>query len=316
MDFIEQLKHKLTNTKITDTSIDLYLKNLKRLNNNQDFKNLNFLLDIDKINNFIDKYKINTKRSYIVSIVSCLNVIKDSNKKFKSLYDKYYKIMKDITNDINKLPTDELNNTQKKGYISYDDLLEEYDKLHDYVLDDLISEDKLTKEQYNKLLTFVILSLYILNPVRRNKDYQLMMILFKEYDEKKDDLKYNYYDLQNKIFIFNNYKTKKTYNTQIVEVNPKLSKILQVYFGFHPLLKIKNIDDRDIPLLVNYDGEKFNHVNSITNILNKFRPYMGSSMLRHIVITHKYKDIENEKEKFATDMGHNVRTQTQYIKNE
>jgi len=317
MEYIEQLKHKLSSNNLNATSIDLYIKNIKRLNNNQDFNNLNFLFDIEKINNFINKYKKNTQRTYLISIVSCLNVVKDKNKKFKILYDKYYNMMKELSININNIPTDILNDTQKKGFISYDELLEEFDKLHDYVLDELINEDKLNKEQYNKLLTFVILSLYILqNGPRRNIDYQKMNIMFNNDNKKKYDDKYNWYDLKNKVFIFNQYKTKKVYGTQIIDVNPKLSKILQVYFGYHPLLKFKNIDDDDIPLLVKYDGSILNQVNSITNILNKFRPYLGSSMLRHIVITDKFKNVEEEKKKLANEMGHSVSTQNKYIKNE
>jgi hypothetical protein len=62
--------------------------------------------------------------------------------------------------------------------------------------------------------------------------------------------------------------------------------------------------------LVNADGSALASVNSITRILNKvFGKHIGSSMLRHIYITHKYGDTKKEMEKDAAAMGHTVAEQ-------
>jgi len=317
MEFIEQLKHKLKQNNLTDSTIDLYIKNLIRIHNGENFKNLNFLLDDKKILELLEVYKKNTKRSYLISIVSCLNVIKDTNKKFKKTYDKYYSHMKSLSDEIKKEPTDELNETQKKGYINYDELMKEYDKLSDEITDEIAPKDKLNKTEYNKLLVYVVLSLYLLSDgPRRSKDFQEMWILFDGYDEEKhNDKDKNYLDVKHKLFIFNNYKTKKTYGQQIIVCSNQLFKVLLIYFGFHPLLKIKNTND-DIPLLVSYNGTKLNKSNGITQILNKFRDNLGSSMLRHIFITHKFDKVEKEKEEVANNMAHSVQTQKNYIKHE
>lgn len=317
MEFIEQLKHKLKQNNLTDSTIDLYIKNLLRINNGENFKNLNFLLDDEKILKMLEVFKKNTRKSYLISIVSCLNSIKDTNKKLKKTYDKYYSHMKNLSDEIKKLPTDELNETQKKGFISYDELMKKYDELSDDITDNIAPKDKLSKDEYNKLLTYVILSLYLLQDgPRRSKDYNEMWILFNGYDEMEhNDKNKNYFDAKHKLFIFNNYKTQKVYGQQIIVCDNRLFKVLLIYFGFHPLLKIKNSTD-DIPLLVSYKGDKLNKTNGITQVLNKFQDNLGSSMIRHIFITNKFDNVEKEKEKVALNMAHSVQTQKNYIKHE
>ena len=61
---------------ISDSSKKLYLANLKRLNGGVEPSNYKFLEDTKAIEEKIDKYSQNTKRTYYISIVSflCLNI--------------------------------------------------------------------------------------------------------------------------------------------------------------------------------------------------------------------------------------------------
>ena len=58
-----------------------------------------------------------------------------------------------------------------------------------------------TKEDYNNLLNYMVLSLYTLHKPRRNIDYTLMKI---SNDISNDE--FNYLDLKRQIFIFNLYR--------------------------------------------------------------------------------------------------------------
>ena len=109
--FTTDLKNNLIEKKLTDSSINLYLRNLKKLNNNEDFKNFNFLKKPEEVLNMLENLKDNTKRQYLISIVSVLNTYGD---KYKSLRDKYYKLLKSLTSEINKTPTTEKTETQNK----------------------------------------------------------------------------------------------------------------------------------------------------------------------------------------------------------
>ena len=59
-----------------------------------------------------------------------------------------------------------------------------------------------TKEDFNILLNYVVLSLYTLHKPRRNIDYTLM----KFFSDISND-EFSYIDMNRQIFIFINYKT-------------------------------------------------------------------------------------------------------------
>ena len=306
MNFTDDLKNKLIDNNLNSSSIDLYIKNLIRLNDDEPFKNIKFLEDMKTILNKLEKYKMNTRKIYLISIVSVLNVFKDLSKKNKTLYDKYYKLMKDTADEVKKIPTNQMNENQKKNWISWDDLLSEYQSIKTRVLT-YKSLDKLSELQYNHLLKYVILSLYVLQEPRRN-EYKNMKVVSK-YTEKLPD-SYNYISMSDKEFIFNEYKTKKKYGQQVIKFNNDLLDVIKLYLRFHPLYD-KNLD---IPFLVYYTGKPFKDVNSITRILSTIHHGLGSSLIRHIYLSYKYGDVNEEKQDTANNMGHSVQTQNEYIK--
>lgn len=298
----------LKNKNISESSLKLYLNNLKRLNAGQEIKNFNFLKDTEKIVNHIKDYKPNTRRSYLISIVSLLK----QEPKFKKLYDIYYKMLMEYNKDlqINNVKSE----TQKDNWITQKDVLEIYKQAEDKLLPKLVNKKKINEDEYKELLSFVILSLYTLQAPRRNLDY-LYMMMVKKYNDDMDK-KYNYLDLGDNEFNFNNYKTNKTYKTQTIPVSPDLQNVIKLFIKFHPLkseIKKKNIM---IPLIVNYQGVQPISPNFITRILNKiFDRKIGASMLRNIYLTSKYSDNQNNLNADASNMGTSSNViQNQYIK--
>jgi V/A-type H+-transporting ATPase subunit D len=95
---------------------------LKRLNGGQEIKNFNFLKDTEKIVNHIKDYKPNTRRSYLISIVSLLK----QEPKFKKLYDIYYKMLMEYNKDlqVNNVKSE----TQKDNWITQEQVLDVYKK--------------------------------------------------------------------------------------------------------------------------------------------------------------------------------------------
>jgi integrase len=306
MSFIDQIKDKLLDNKLTISSIELYIKNLTRLNDDEPLKNFKFLDDIPSIESKLNKYKLNTKKIYFISIVSILNVFKDDSKKIKILYDKYYKLMKSTADEVKKIPSSEMNDNQKKNWISWEDLKNEYNIIKTRITS-YKNLDKLNESQYNHLLKYVILSLYMLQEPRRNEYIKTKLIL--KYNEKLSE-NFNYISLNDKEIIFNEYKTKKKYGQQIIKLNNDLYDVIKLYLRFHPLYE-KGLD---IPFLVYYNGKPFKDVNSITRILSSIHHGLGSSLIRHIYLSYKFGDINNEKEDTANNMGHSVQTQNEYIK--
>ena len=187
---------------------------------------------------------------------------------------------------------------QKENWITQDQVIEIYKKIENDI-SHFSQKKKLTENEYKELLAFVILSLYTLQPPRRNLDYQYMVIV-KKYNPDMDQ-KFNYLDLDNNMFHFNNYKTQKTYKTQSIPINEELQKVIKMYLQFHPhKMEIKK-KTSIVPFLVNYQGEPFESKNVITRILNKiFDKKIGVSMLRNIYLTDKYssnlKDLKDDAE--------------------
>lgn len=307
---MEDLNELFTSKNITESSKKLYLANLARLNGGP-IKNLKFLNDVAVIQEKLQKYKPNTQRSYIISIVSLLKSLKEKQKKFSKLYDSYYSIL----DTMNKSLKDNTEKTEKeeKEWIGQDAVKEKFET-NRMVIEELKDKKKLTSEEYEKLLHLVVLSLFVLQKPRRNKDYQDAYIVKKYKPDLSTDK--NYLDLFKNEFIFNQYKTQGKYKTQTCEASPVLREIIDFYLRFHPL-KAK-LREGPIPLLVDEKGEPFTQNNSLTRMLYKiFGSKIGSSMLRKLYLTDKYASVMKEMKEDTQAMGTSTGTaQTNYIKKE
>jgi len=265
---------------IKDSTKKLYLHNLKKLNGDKEVKDFKFLKKVDSIMEIINSKPKNTGRSYLIAIVSAVKGKDDK------LYAKYYPHLEQMNKDLKTNTTK--SEKQTENWLSQEAVLQKQKQYMAYLPKK--SKKELTEAEYNCLLELVVLSLYTLIPPRRSLDYLNMII------GEPTSTDFNYFN--NDVFVFNNYKTNKTYKTQIEAVPKELSDILKVYMKFKP-----NCDR----LLCFYDGTPFNHSNQITRILNKiFQNKISVSMLRNIYITEKFSPAIKEMETTATAMGTSV----------
>jgi hypothetical protein len=282
----------LNQKKIRDSSKNIYIKNIQRLNNNEEIKNLNFLKDTDTIMDKLKSYKPNSKRTYLISIVSTLK----DQPGFEECFKFYYTNMMQLNKEL------KVNNTksesQQKNWITQQEVQETFNNLVEQATP-FFNLKKLNEEGYKKILNMVVLGLYVLNPARRNKDYQNMLIVpnMKTISKKENYKNFNYLDLSTNKFLFYNYKTSGTYNLQEVDINDKLLNLIKIYLKFYPKKKKEY-------LLVDYKGEPFILVNDITRILNKiFKKNIGVSMLRNIFLTNEFGDEVQKMNSLAKKMG-------------
>jgi integrase len=312
----EELMDKLRKNGLSNSSINMYVRNMEKLNDDEPLHNLNFLKKKDDIEKFLQNYKDNTKRNYYISISSILNNVKDESAQLNKLYKYYYEKMMDfnkmLKSEENK---NEMNEKQGENWMPWSDVLEKYDELEDSI-NEFVNKKTITKKQYNTLLDYVVLSLYVLQPPRRNEYINMMVV--RKMDDDMDDEK-NYIVLEKKEFVFNAFKTAKKEGTVKIDINDKLIKALTNYLKHQPLMMEAKMEDKntnyDVPFLVKFDGKPLKSVNAITLILNKiFGKKMGSSALRHMYLSDKYGDELTEKQKDAKLMSHSVGTQAIYIK--
>jgi integrase len=313
---MEDLVENLKKRNLSDSSIKLYMRNLIKLNDDVPPKNLNFLMKTDDILQKLEKYKDNTKRGYLISIVSILSTVKDTSKKMLKIFKFYYDEMMKINTTLKEKPTDEMSKQQGENWVKWDFVIDVRDKLHEEVKT-FVNNKTLTNSQYNKLLNLVVLSCYTYNSPRRNKDYSIMNITNEYSDALPKDL--NYLDFNNKKFIFNVYKTSKKEEGVSTDIPNELMLIIIDYLKHHPVLGKKKLPKKfNTRFLVYSDGSDFGADNSITRILNTiFKPKkVSSSMLRHIYLTDKYGDTLQQMKEDSKEMSHNMTTQKDYIKDE
>ncbi len=141
----------------------------------------------------------------------------------------------------------------------------------------------------------------IFQPPRRSVDFGMMK--FRNYDKEKD----NYIDIKNSKFVFQNYKTAKTYGMQETEITKPLKVILNKWFKVVP-------DGCDYVL---FDA-KLKGLTSpqMTHRLNDvFGKKISTSMLRHIYLQKKFGNVDLEElQKTATAMGNSSMQALLYTK--
>ena len=278
---------------ISDGSKKLYTANLTKLNDGNDIVNFIFLKKPSVVMKKIEHLKPTTQRSYIIAICSVIN-----NNVPKKLYDEYYIILMDFNRSL-KDRTDKTE-TQKENWMTVKEIQDVELKLETKIKK--FRQNRLNKNEYSLILQHMILSLFTKIQPRRNKDYSVMKIT----NSNKEDKKFNYLDMDNKKFIFNNYKTSHTYNTVQVDIPDDLFKIIVFYLKFHKERnKLKN-KSYNIDFLVGYSGEAIQS-NDVTKNLNKtFGKNVSSSMLRNIFLSDKYTDMVNELDEDTKAMGTSI----------
>lgn len=197
-----------------------------------------------------------------------------------------------------------LTDRQKEGWMDWAEVQEKYNALKKDV-SSLWKKPSLDKREFQKLQTFVLLSLITLIPPRRSLDWTAFKM--REVNEEKDN--HLSYEKRKPIIIFNSYKTRKQNGVQKEAVPPTLHTILKQWHAINP----------HAHLLMNFGQTAPMNQTQLTQLLHTFfgKP-VSTSLLRHIYLTSKYKDIPalKEMERTAEAMGHSVSQALEYIKKE
>ena len=328
-DYMIKLKEKMMEERsIAESTANTYIANLVLLNDKKAFNNLGFLKkNKDAILEHLTEYADSTEQNYLSAIVSSLSTRKDEH-----LYKSIYKTYKDILNE--KLGTkDEIDHSvkteaQKENWLSWEEVSAKWTELHEAVMK-FKGDKSITKKNFEILLDYLVLSIYYLQPPRRNKDYMLMSILLRKDGEKLEHEIKNYLDVEDEEWIFNHYKTSKHYGTQIEKINEEMMNVIRIWLKFHPSLNgISGRKPREVRLFVNDSGTPYKLENFVTYRLNRIfgGRKLGSTMLRHIYLTSKFGSEYSEitklekilKEKGAPEiakaMGHSMKEAKDYVK--
>ena len=152
---------------------------------------------------------------------------------------------------------------------------------------------KISDDQLQQLHDLVIVSLYTLLPPRRNIDYSEMIVAAPTEDKTK-----NFYHSGK--FVFNIYKTKGTYNQQVVDIPEDLNTILKLWIKLKP--------KGNEYLLVNLQTNAKYKPTEITKLLKQVfqNEHLGVSVLRNVFLSEKYSDVISKLKKDAEQMGTSI----------
>jgi len=189
---------------------------------------------------------------------------------------------------------------QEQNWKTFDEIKKVYNIFYAKVKLLLNSKDPLSTKDFVIVQDFIILALTsgVWIAPRRSLDWIEMKI------KNIDKVHHNYIDKNE--FVFNQYKTAKFYDTQKVEIPKGLKTILNKYIKLNPY---------DY-LIADNTGKQLTNVRLTQKLNNLFGSKISTSMLRHIYLTDKLKNVPALKElqQMATDMGNSPMQSLEYIK--
>ena len=288
--FMKRMIELLEAKGLSDKTIQYYLDRAYRLNNNKKFTSIKFLRDTTIIIPLLkENLSTATQKSYSGTLITLLGLY--PNKLNKKAIDIYKNFISKKEMDQYILEQDKKTEKQSENWLNLDDLLEIKNKLTEQI-EQINFEKKLNQKEYLTILKNFILSLYLNLAPRRSSDYTLMKI------GPDEDENYNYINLEKKELIFNQYKTKKTYGKQIIDIsnNKELLEDLNLYLKYRK-------SDNDF-LLIKSNGKPFNQTNDMTKTLNQiFGKKISTQMLRNIYLTSKYGNVKTDLKQDVSEMG-------------
>lgn len=283
---------------ISEKTRRVYINNLSILNDKKEIKNLNFVSNpFNLIAKLSDKTPI-TKRNYLISVCKALSLVKRSPK-LEAAYVYYKKELLALNLEIK---SNVASKTSVDNWLTLDEIkiqLNRYKKLFSR----LEKKELIHHADWDQLINGIVLFLYTMIPPRRTTDYQDMIIIDNQ--EDKNNLTSNILCVEESKFIFKNYKTKKVYGEQIVDIPDTLMKYIKIYLKFHPCKGGLSW------LFVKMNGNRFINEGFIHSRLSSiFDKKVGSTQMRRVYLTSKYKPKQEAMKKDAEEMG----TSTNVIK--
>lgn len=266
---------------ISDSSKRLYCSKLKKLNSGVTPTDFKFLKDKEAIQKKLELQPLNTRRSSVIAIVSSTKGVETE------LHAYYTTLMDGLNKESAEATKGQKSEKQKENWLSLDELNKILEVNERFIVG-LKKKKKISEEQYGDLLSHLVLSLYTKMPPRRSTDYTAMIV-----EEPTEDKDKNYF--HNGHFYFNNYKTKKSYNQQVVKISKDMIELLKLYLKFKPK-EPKN-------LLVSASGTPLTNLSLRVMLHKATGKDISTQMLRNIYVTDKISPIVEKMEDTAKAMG-------------
>lgn len=315
---MDNLKKKIDESRnIKPNSLNSYMISIKKLWNNTDeneFKNLDFLMNIDNIKEYLTVHKLATRRNYISAVIVSLDAMCDT--KYEHTLFKYREYLEELNEQYKKQYLNgEKSKSQSKNWVTMKELNKVMIKIKKEILErNIFYKNEINKKEFMLLQKWVIANLYLNpeNPPTR-LDYSPMEVISKDnYDEleEEEQSERNYIVVisrNRKFFSFNEYKTSHCYGNNEINVGKKLNSVLNIWFKFNKTDSLL-LNSKFEPLSANGLGKMIRATFASTG------KNISVNMLRHVFLSEKYPNVNKEKLSDSIKMGHSLKTQSDYSK--
>ena len=296
---------------ISDITIKMYsskISNLHKLiTQSNDIKDLKFLSVPSQILSVLSKKKAHTIKNYLVSIIV---VLQSEPEKYKKQIEEYSKEIKKLSENINNnYDENKKSESQSNNWVEMNDIKELVKQYKDNY-NKLRKKSKLNNNDLQNIQDYLLLSLYsgIYFEPLRNDFHNMEIILESEVKDMNKEKNYLIIMDNDSIkFVFNKYKTVKSYGVYELPIKSKVLSDLILFW-------IEN--NGSDKFLINITNKKPYSANAITKNLNRIfeknlDKTVSSSLIRHIYISEKLKDNISTKDKksLAKNMMHSKSVQ-------
>jgi len=250
---------------------------LEKFNNTGKF--INELKDIDPVR----------RKTYLAALV-----VLTTNDDYQDV------MMDDIQKSKQQIYSQEKNDKQKDSWIDTEEVMKIYEDLKTKA-SKLYRKRNKSIDDYQDIQNYVILSLLggMFIPPRRLKDYVDFKI--KDVDDTKDNF------MDKKGFVFNSYKTQKSYRRQNITIPKELRMIMNKWIKSNPTEY----------LLYDTNHNQLNNVQLVQRLNKIFNNKISVNQLRHTYMTDKYSETSKTNKLMSDDfkmMGSSIAQEKVYIK--
>jgi len=303
---MDLVKQQLSEKKpsLSESSLVSYASticNLYKKINNKDYKvHQDEILDFfnneyNEVLDFLKEKPYSSRKTILASLISfCDN---------EDAIEEYRKHMKKDIQQYNEfIGTHKLTEKQSENWVNVSEMNEKLKELQKQANFVYSKTSKITPKDIQNVQDYVILSLYLKNDPRRLMDYVNMK--FRNFNPETD----NY--MTTLRFVFNKYKTKKSYGKQSIDISNPLKLVLKKWIKF---INENNYDGDH--LLFNIEFKPLTPT-TLNNRINKiFGKNVGVNIIRHARISEElgpeYKKLQEKAKRY----GHDMSMQSDYIKN-
>jgi len=281
---------------LSDSSLKTYSSILINLHNKvfgtKQIESINNFNNTDLVLGNLEDMSPNKRKTILSALVVLTN-----NEEYKT------QMNKDVNAYNEEIQKQEMSLTQRENWVEKDEIKRTYDKLEKKAKEIYKKPNKSTAD-LQEIQNFIIIALLggVLIPPRRSLDYCNFKL--SNIDETKD----NYYDTSSQKFVFNSYKTAKSYGRQEVSVPVKLRNIIKKWKTINPTDYLI-FDTNMNPLTAVKLNQRMNKI---------FDGKISTNQMRHTYLTSQFKNTRQEGKKLERvmeQMGSSIDMADTYIKN-